>query len=131
MTENFYTPSKVAHILGVSHHCVLERLATGELEAELDPRTGRCTIRNISLEGLGAEMLSEAEAAWRDEKTLLLAELQKERARADNERERADREQEKAARAHERAEGLRRRLRELNAARSSSSRGLKRRLFGG
>ena len=122
MTENFYTPSKVAQILGVSHRCVLERLASGELEAELDPCTGRWRIPKGSLNGLGTEMLSEAEVAWQDEKALLMSELHKERARADKESERANSEREKAARERERAEGLSRRIRELNDARSNSRR---------
>ena len=57
----------------------------------------------------------------------LLAELRRERARADKESERVNREQERAAREWERAEGLRRRLRELNGARFK---GLRWRLFG-
>ncbi len=122
MTEEFYTPSKVAQILGVSHRCILERLAAGELEAEQDSCTGRWKIPKGSLDGSGAELLSEAEVAWQDEKALLLAELHRERARADKESERAKREQEHAARERKRAEGLRRRLIELNAVRSKGPR---------
>ena len=48
-----------------------------------------------------------------------MAELHKERARADKERERANSEQKKAAQERERAEGLRRRIKELNDARSN------------
>ena len=128
MTEDFYTPSEVAQILGVSHRRILERLSAGELKASLDPRTGRWKIPKDSLKGLGAELLSETEAAWQDEKALLVAELHRERARADKERERANREQEKVARERERAEGLRKRLKELRGARSKGARW---RLFGG
>lgn len=128
MTKDFYTPSEVAQILGVTHRYVLERLDAGEIEAELDPRTGRWKIPKSSLNGSETTGVTEAEAAWQDEKALLLAELHRERARADKERERANREQEKAARERERAEGLRRRLRELMAERPK---GVRRRLFGG
>ena len=128
MTKDFYTPSEVAQLLGVPHRRVLERLDAGEIEAELDPRTGRWKISKSSLNGSESTGLTEAEVAWQDEKALLLAELHRERARADKERERANREQEKAARERQRAEGLRRRLRELKAERSK---GVRRRLFGG
>ncbi|MDP8925958.1 MAG: hypothetical protein M3M97_03395 [Actinomycetota bacterium] len=128
MTKNFYTPSEIAQILGVPHRCILEQLAAGEIEAELDPRTGRWKIPKSILNGTETTGLTEAEAAWQHEKALLLAELHRERARADRERERANREQEKAARELKRAEGLRSRLRELKAERSK---GVRRRLFGG
>ena len=128
MTKNFYTPSEIAQILGVPHRRILEQLTAGEIEAELDPRTGRWKIPKITLIGTETTCLTEAEAAWQDEKALLLAELHRERARADRERERANREQEKAARELKRAEGLRSRLRELKAERSK---GVRRRLFGG
>ena len=128
MTKNFYTPSEIAQILGVPHRRILEQLAVGEIEAELDPRTGRWKIPKTTLNGTEITGLTEAEAAWQDEKALLLAELHRERARADRERERANREQEKAARELKRAEGLRSRLRELKAERSK---GIRRRLFGG
>ena len=128
MTKNFYTPSEIAQILGVPHRRILEQLTAGEIEAELDPRTGRWKIPKITLNGTETTGLTEAEAAWQDEKALLLAELHRERARADRERERANREQEKAARELKRAEGLRSRLRELKAERSKR---VRRRLFGG
>ena len=128
MTKNFYTPSEIAQILGVPHRRILEQLTAGEIEAELDPRTGRWKIPKSTLNGAETTGLTEAEAAWQDEKALLLAELHRERARADRERERANREQEKAARELKRAEGLRSRLRELKAERSK---GVRRRLFGG
>jgi hypothetical protein len=128
MTKDFYTPSEVAQILDVPHRRVLERLAAGEIEAELDPRTGRWRIPKCSLNGSETINLTEAEAAWQDEKALLIAELHRERARADKERERANTEQEKAAWERKRAEGLRRRLKELKAKRSK---GVHRRLFGG
>ena len=128
MANDFYTPSEVAEILGVPHRRVLERLDAGEIEAELDSRTGRWKIPKSSLNGSKTTGLTEAEAAWQHEKALLLAELHRERARADKERERANGEQEKAARERERAEGLRRRLRELKAERSKGPRW---RLFGG
>ena len=128
MTKNFYTPSEIAQILGVPHRRILEQLTAGEIEAELDPRTGRWKIPKTTLNGTETTGLTEAEAAWQDEKALLLAELHRERARADRERERANREQEKAARELKRAEGLRSRLRELKAERSK---GVRRRLFGG
>ena len=125
MRKNFYSPSEVAQILGVPHRRVLERLAAGEIEAELDPRTGRWKIPKSSLNGSKTTGLTEAEAAWQDEKALLLAELHRERAWANRERERADREQEKAAWERERAEGLQRKLK------AERSKGLRRRLFGG
>jgi hypothetical protein len=128
MTKNFYTPSEIAQILGVPHRRILEQLAAGEIDAELDPRTGRWKIPKSTLNGTETTGLTEAEAAWQDEKALLLAELHRERARADRERERANREQEKAARELKRAEGLRSRLKELKAGRSK---GVRRRLFGG
>jgi len=128
MTKNFYTPSEIAQILDVPHRRILEQLAAGEIEAELDPRTGRWKIPKSTLNGTETTGLTEAEAAWQDEKALLLAELHRERARADRERERANREQEKGARELKRAEGLRSRLRELKAERSK---GVRRRLFGG
>ena len=128
MPKNFYTPSEIAQVLGVPHRRILEQLTAGEIEAELDPRTGRWKIPKSTLNGTETTGLTEAEAAWQDEKALLLAELHRERARADRERERANREQEKAARELKRAEGLRSRLRELKAGRSKR---LRRRLFGG
>ncbi len=128
MTKNFYTPSEIAQILGVPHRRILEQLTAGEIEAELDPRTGRWKIPKSTLNGTETTELTEAEAAWQDEKALLLAELHRERARADRERDRANSEQEKAARELKRAEGLRSRLRELKAERSK---GVLRRLFGG
>ena len=129
MSNDFYTPLEAARILGVSHRRILERLAAGEIEAELDPHTGRWRIPKGSVNSSEATQLTEAELAWRDEKALLQAELHKERARADEERERANREQEKAARERERAEGLRRALKELRAKRSEGGR--RWRLFGG
>jgi hypothetical protein len=128
MSKDFYTPSKVAQVLGVPHRRVLERLAAGEMEVELDPRTGRWKIPKGSMNGSETIGLTEAEAALQDEKALLITELHREWARADKERERANREQEKAAWERKRAEGLRRRLRELKAKRSK---GVHRRLFGG
>ncbi len=128
MTKNFYTPSEIAQILGVPHRRILEQLAAGEIEAERDPRTGRWKIPKSTLNGTETTGLTEAEAAWQDEKALLQADLHRERARADRERERANREQEKAARELKRAEGLRTRLKELKAERSK---GVRRRLFGG
>ena len=128
MARDFYTPSEVTQILGVPLRRILERSAAGEIEAELDPSTGRWRIPKKSLNGSETGMLTEGEAKWRQEKALLLAELHRERARADKEQERANAEQEKAARERERAEGLRRRLRELKAA---QSKGPRRKLFGG
>jgi excisionase family DNA binding protein len=128
MARDFYTPSEVAQILDVPHRRILERLAAGEIEAEKDPRTGRWRIPKASLNGSQTERLSEGEGGWRQEKALLVAELHRERARADEELERANREQERAARERERAEGLRRRLRELRAEQSG---GPWRKLFGG
>ena len=129
MSNDFYTPLEAARILGVSHRRILERLTAGEIEAELDPHTGRWRIPKGSVNSSETTQLTEAELAWRDEKALLQAELHKERARADEERERANREQEKAARERERAEGLRRALKELRAKRSEGGRWW--RLFGG
>ncbi len=128
MARDFYTPSEVAQILDVPLRRVLERSAAGEIEAEKDPRTGRWRIPKKSLNGSETERLTEGEAEWRQEKALLLAELHRERTRADKELERANREQEKAARERERAEGLRRRLRELKA---EQSKGPRWKLFGG
>ena len=128
MPNAFYTPSEVARILGVPHRRVLERLAAGEIEGERDPRTGRWKIPKESLNGSETERLSEGEARWREEKELLLAELHRERARADKERERGDRERENAAHERERAEGVGRRRREREAGRSKGPRW---RLFGG
>jgi hypothetical protein len=128
MARDFYTPSEVATILGDPLRRILERLAAGEIEAEKDPRSGRWRIPEKSLNGSETGRLSEGEAEWRQEKALLLDELQKERARADKELERANGEQEKAARERERGEGLRRRLRELKAAQSKGHRW---KLFGG
>jgi len=118
MAKDFYTPSEVARILDVPLRRILERSAAGEIEAEKDPHTGRWRIPKESLNGSETGRLSEGDAEWRQEKALLLAELHRERARADKEQERAIGEQEKAARERERAEGLRRRLRELRAERS-------------
>ena len=129
MSNDFYTPLEAARILGVSHRRILERLTAGEIEAELDPHTGRWRIPKGSVNSSETTQLTEAELAWRDEKALLQAELHKEQARADEERERANREQEKAARERERAEGLRRALKELRAKRSEGGR--RWRLFGG
>jgi hypothetical protein len=84
----------------------------------LDPRTGRWKIPKSSLNGSETTRLTREEAARQDEMALVLAELHRERARADKERKGANREQEKAARKRERAEGLRRRLRELKAEHS-------------
>ena len=128
MANDFYTPSEVAHILGVPHRRVLERLAAGEIEGVQDTRTGRWRIPKESPNGSETERLAEGEAEWREEKALLLAELRRERARADKEREKANRERENAARERERAEGLRRRLRELRAAQPKAPRW---KLFGG
>ena len=128
MARDFYTPSEVAQILDVPLRRVLERAAAGEIEAEKDPRTGRWRIPKKSLNGSETERLTEGEAEWRQEKALLLAELHRERTRADKELERANGEQEKAARERERAEGLRRRLRELKA---EQSKGPRWKLFGG
>ena len=122
MARDFYTPSEVAQILDVPLRRVLERSAAGEIEAEKDPHTGRWRIPKKSLNGSEAGRLTEGEAEWRQEKELLLAELRRERARADKEQERADRER-------ERAEGLRSRLRELRVERSKGPRWKK--LFGG
>ena len=121
MTNDFYTPSEVAQILGVPHRRVLARLAAGEIGGVQDPRTGRWKIPKESLNGWETERLTDGEARWRQEKESLLAELRRERARADKEQERANRER-------ERAEGLRRRLRELRAAQSKGPRW---KLFGG
>ncbi len=128
MARDFYTPSEVAQILGVPLRRVLERLAAGEFEAEKDPCTGRWRIPKKSLNGSETERLTEGEAEWRQEKALLLAELHRERTRADKELERANGEQQKAARERERAEGLRRRLRELKA---EQSKGPRWKMFGG
>jgi hypothetical protein len=97
------------------------------------PEIGRAILRRRipkeSLNGSGTDGLTEGEAEWREEKALLLAELHRERARADKELEkRANGEQEKAARERERAEGLRGRLRELKA---EQSKGRRWKLFGG
>jgi hypothetical protein len=128
MARNFYTPSEVAQILGVPLRRILERSAAGEIEAEKNPHTGRWTIPKESLNGSETGRLTEGEAKWRQEKALLLAELHRERARADKEQERAIGEQEKATRERERAEGLRSRLRELRVERSKGPRW---KLFGG
>ncbi len=128
MARDFYTPSEAAQILGVPLRRVLERLDAGEIEADKDPRTGRWRIPEESLNASETGRLSEGEADWRQEKALLLAELHRERTRADKEQERAIAEQEKAARERERAEGLRRRLRELEA---EHSKGPWWKLFGG
>src|SRR5215210_2996992 len=80
MTKNFYTPSEIAQILDVPHRRILEQLAAGEIEAELDPRTGRWKIPKSTLNGTETTGLTEAEAAWQDEKALLLAELHRKRA---------------------------------------------------
>ena len=128
MARAFFTPSEVAQILGVPLRRILERSAAGEMEAEKDPRTGRWRIPKKSLNGSETGRLTEGEAEWRQEKALLLAELHRERTRADKEQERANGEQEKAARERERAEGLRRRLREIKADRSKGRRW---KLFGG
>jgi excisionase family DNA binding protein len=128
MARNFYTPSEVAKILDVPLRRILERSAAGEIEAEKDPRTGRWRIPKESLNGSGTDGLTEGEAEWREEKALLLAELHRERARADKELERANGEQEKAARERERGEVLRGRLRELKA---EQSKGHRWKLFGG
>ena len=128
MARDSYTPSEVAKIHGVPLRRILERLAAGEIEAGLDPRTGRWRIPKKSLNGSETGRLTKGGAEWRQEKALLVAELHRERARADKELERANGEQEKAARERERAEGLRRRLRELRAERSEGPRW---KLFGG
>jgi hypothetical protein len=122
MPRNFYTPYEAAQILDVPLRRILERSAAGEIEAEKDPLTGRWRIPKESLDGSETGRLSEGEAEWRQEKALLLDELQRGRARADKELERANGEQEKATRERERAEGLRRRLRELKAAQSKGPR---------
>src|SRR5215208_7182582 len=114
MPRDFYTPYEAAQILEVSLRRILERSAAGEIEAEKDPRTGRWRIPKESLlDGSETGRLSEGGAEWRQEKALLMDELQRERARADKELERANGEQEKAARERERGEVLRRRLRYL------------------
>jgi hypothetical protein len=118
MARDFYTPSEVAQILGVPLRRILERSAAGEIEAEKDPHTGRWRIPKKSLNGSETGRLTEGEAEWRQEKALLLAELHRERTRADKEQERAIGEQENAARERERAEGLRSRLKELRVERS-------------
>ena len=128
MARDFYTPSEVAQILGVPLRRILERSAAGEIEAEKDPRTGRWRVPKKFLDGSETGRLTEGEAEWRQEKALLLAELHRERARADRELERANGEQEKAARERERGEVLRRRLRELRAEQSEGRRW---KLFGG
>ena len=128
MARDFYTPSEAAQILDVPLRRILERSAAGEIEAEKDPLTGRWRIPKKSLNGSETGRLTEGEAEWRQEKALLLAELHRERARADRELERANGEQEKAARERERGEVLRRRLRELKA---EQSKGPRWKLFGG
>jgi hypothetical protein len=128
MARDFYTPSEVAQILGVPLRRILERSAAGEIEAEKDPRSGRWRTTKEFLDGSETGRLSEGEAEWRQEKALLVAELRRERARADRELERANGEQEKAARERERAEVLRGRLRDLKA---EQSKGPRWKLFGG
>jgi hypothetical protein len=44
MARDFCTPSEAAHILGVPLRRILERSAAGEIEADLDLRTGRWKI---------------------------------------------------------------------------------------
>ena len=128
MAMDFYTPSEVAKLLRVPQRRVLELLDAGEIEAVRDPRTGRWRVPKKFLDGSETGRLTEGEAEWRQEKALLLAELHRERARADRELERANGEQEKAARERERGEVLRRRLRELKAEQSEGRRW---KLFGG
>jgi len=129
MARNFYTPSEVAQILGVPLRRILERSAAGEIEAEKNPRTGRWRTPKESLDGSETGRLSEGEAEWRQEKALLVAEPQRERARPARELEkRAIGGQEKAARERERGEVLRRRLRYLKA---EQSKGRRWKLFGG
>ena len=111
----FYTAPEVAEILGVPQRRVPERLATEEIEGERDPITGRWKVPEGALDRFGLARPSAAEATWLEEKECLLAELRKERARADRERERADRERNRAERERELARGLRE---ELEAERS-------------
>jgi hypothetical protein len=47
-------------MLGVPHRGVLERLDAGEIEAELDPRTGRWKIPKSSLNGSETTRLTGA-----------------------------------------------------------------------
>jgi excisionase family DNA binding protein len=113
-----YTLSEVAEILHVPLRRVLEWLASGEIEAEQDPHSGRWRVPKRSLMGSTPARQSEEELSWRYEKERILLKLHEERSRADRERERADRLQSQL-------DGLRR---EMEVERMRSARW---RLFGG
>lgn len=120
---DFYTPSEAARALRMPLRSVLEWLAAGEIEAELDPLSGRWKIPEASLKSSEPVRQTKEELAWRYEKERLLAELHGERERAERERERADRERDRADREREQAEGLRK---ELEIARMKGSGGMDR-----
>ncbi len=109
MVEDYYTPFEGWHLGAVFGRGVGGRADGPSHRAVEGPQTlperlrGRAAVR------------SRVDLAKRE--AHLLAELRRERARADKESERVNREQERAARERERAEGLRRRLRQLNSAR--------------
>ncbi len=117
---DFYTPSQAARVLRMPLRSVLEWLAAGEIEAELDPLNGRWKIPEASLKSSEPVRQTEEELAWRYEKERLLAELHGERERADLEQERADREHGRAEQERVAAEGLRR---ELEVERMKGGRG--------
>ena len=89
--DGFHTPAEAARILHVPLRRVLEWLASGEIEAEQDPVSGRWSIPSASLKSSEPAKQTEEELAWIYEKERLLAELRNWRARAEQERERAER----------------------------------------
>ena len=80
------TPVEAARILHVPLRRVLEWLASGEIEAEQDPFSGKWSISKSSLQISEPVKQTEAELAWVYEKERLLAELSGWRARAERER---------------------------------------------
>ena len=88
--DGSHTPAEAARILHVPLRRVLGWLASGEIEAEQDPVSGRWSIPESSLKGSEPARETEEQLAWMYEKERLLAELGKLRTRAEQERERAD-----------------------------------------
>ena len=88
--DGSHSPAEAARILHVPLRRVLEWLASGEIEADQDPASGRWSIPESSLKGSEPARETEEELAWMYEKERLLDELGQWRKRAEQERERAD-----------------------------------------
>lgn len=108
--DGFHTPAEAARILHVPLRRLLEWLASGEIQADQDPVSGRWRIPHASLKGSEPAKQTEEELAWVYEKERLLAEMREWRARAERERERAER-------LRDEVEGLRREVERMRLSR--------------